>query len=142
MGKRTTVIRTEEGDRPVPELMERRRSENGLEDAWTAFRRLAAGCYQLIQEELRHVRASGGGVTVVKRRPPEITKLSIDDVLERLASFERAYAATTGERLSSEDFYARFTAGHFDDRFGARWATFYEAAQITQNRDRTAAATA
>jgi hypothetical protein len=141
MGKRTTVIRTEEGDRRVPELMERRRNEHGLEDAWTAFRRLVAGCYQLIQEELRQVRPSGGSATVATRRPA-ITKLSTDDVLERLASFERAYAATTGERLSSEDFYERLSTGDFDDRFGARWATFYEAAQIAQGRNHSAPATA
>jgi hypothetical protein len=124
--------------------MDRRSREQGLEDALTAVRRAVAACYQLVRAEIRQTRwSSAEDVTVRVRRSPAITKLSTDDVSERLAAFERAHAATTGERLSSDDFYERFTAGEFDDRFGARWATFYEASQLAQkSRNRSAAAPA
>jgi hypothetical protein len=49
------------------------------------------------------------------------------DIQERLREFERAYEEATGERLSTAAFYDRFCAGEFDTRFGARWATYYEA---------------
>lgn len=49
------------------------------------------------------------------------------DIAERLREFERAYEQATGERLSTAAFYDRFCAGQFDTRFGARWATYYEA---------------
>jgi len=49
------------------------------------------------------------------------------DIEERLREFERAWEQSTGERLSTAAFYDRFCAGNFDTRFGARWATYYEA---------------
>jgi hypothetical protein len=49
------------------------------------------------------------------------------DIEERLREFERAWEQSTGERLSTAAFYDRFCAGEFDTRFGARWATYYEA---------------
>ncbi len=51
------------------------------------------------------------------------------DIQERLREFERAWEQATGERLSTAAFYDRFCAGDsdFDTRFGARWATYYEA---------------
>jgi hypothetical protein len=49
------------------------------------------------------------------------------DIEERLREFERAYEQATGERLTTAAFYDRFCAGEFDTRFGARWATYYEA---------------
>jgi hypothetical protein len=49
------------------------------------------------------------------------------DIQERLREFERAWEQSTGERLSTAAFYDRFCAGEFDTRFGARWATYYEA---------------
>jgi hypothetical protein len=49
------------------------------------------------------------------------------DLEERLREFERAWEHATGERLSTAAFYDRFCAGEFDTRFGARWATYYEA---------------
>jgi hypothetical protein len=49
------------------------------------------------------------------------------DIEERLREFERAWEQSTGERLSTAAFYDRFCAGDFDTRFGARWATYYEA---------------
>jgi hypothetical protein len=56
------------------------------------------------------------------RRPTRIT-----DLEERLREFEHAWEQATGERLSTAAFYDRFCAGEFDTRFGARWATYYEA---------------
>jgi aromatic ring hydroxylase len=51
------------------------------------------------------------------------------DIQERLREFELAWEQSTGERLSTAAFYDRFCAGDsdFDTRFGARWATYYEA---------------
>jgi hypothetical protein len=49
------------------------------------------------------------------------------DLEERLREFEHAWEQATGERLSTAAFYDRFCAGEFDTRFGARWATYYEA---------------
>jgi hypothetical protein len=49
------------------------------------------------------------------------------DIQERLREFEHAYEEATGERLSTAAFYDRFCSGEFDTRFGARWATYYEA---------------
>ena len=49
------------------------------------------------------------------------------DIEERLREFEHAYEQATGERLTTAAFYDRFCAGDFDTRFGARWATYYEA---------------
>jgi hypothetical protein len=49
------------------------------------------------------------------------------DLEERLREFERTWEQSTGERLSTAAFYDRFCAGDFDTRFGARWATYYEA---------------
>jgi hypothetical protein len=44
-----------------------------------------------------------------------------------LREFEQAWEESTGEHLSTAAFYDRFCAGEFDTRFGARWATYYEA---------------
>ena len=49
------------------------------------------------------------------------------DIEEKLRVFERAWEQETGEQLSTAAFYDRFCAGDFDTRFGARWATYYEA---------------
>ena len=49
------------------------------------------------------------------------------DIEERLREFERAWEQATGEHLTTAAFYDRFCAGEFDTRFGARWATYYEA---------------
>jgi hypothetical protein len=49
------------------------------------------------------------------------------DIEDRLREFERAWEQSTGEHLSTAAFYDRFCAGDFDTRFGARWATYYEA---------------
>ncbi len=49
------------------------------------------------------------------------------DIEDRLREFERAWEQATGEHLSTPAFYDRFCAGDFDTRFGARWATYYEA---------------
>jgi DNA-binding LacI/PurR family transcriptional regulator len=49
------------------------------------------------------------------------------DIEERLREFEQAWEQSTGERLSTAAFYDRFCSGEFDTRFGARWATYYEA---------------
>ena len=49
------------------------------------------------------------------------------DIEERLREFEHAWEKGTGERLSTAAFYDRFCSGEFDTRFGARWATYYEA---------------
>jgi hypothetical protein len=51
----------------------------------------------------------------------------ITNIEERLREFERAWEQSTGERLSTAAFYDRFCSGDFDTRFGARWATCYEA---------------
>jgi hypothetical protein len=56
-----------------------------------------------------------------------ITRGKDDAIAERLREFEEAYEQATGERLSTAAFYDRFCAGEFDTRFGARWATYYEA---------------
>jgi hypothetical protein len=56
------------------------------------------------------------------RRPTRIT-----DIEQRLREFEHAWEQATGEHLSTAAFYDRFCAGEFDTRFGARWATYYEA---------------
>jgi hypothetical protein len=56
------------------------------------------------------------------RRTPRTT-----DIEERLREFEEAWEKSTGERLSTAAFYDRFCSGEFDTRFGARWATYYEA---------------
>ncbi len=107
-------------------------------------RRVISDCVRLLgqlDDRLENwLRASGRGGTVAgKTRGHEIKKLSAEDVDQRLTQYERAYAAATGERLTSDDFYARFTAGEFDDRFGMRWATFYEAAQRARQPRRPAA---
>jgi hypothetical protein len=49
------------------------------------------------------------------------------DIEEKLRAFERAWEQETGEQLSTAAFYDRFCAGDCDSRFGARWATHYEA---------------
>jgi hypothetical protein len=77
---------------------------------------VAAGLTDLL---LRLVEASRAAAT--RRIAPR------DDIAERLREFEEAYEQATGERLSTAAFYDRFCAGEFDTRFGARWATYYEA---------------
>jgi hypothetical protein len=109
--------------------------ERTLDEVFSASRRIVADCLRLIGRLEPHVRGPSGRRGTFKPRGAEITKLSANDVFDRLAEFERAHAATTGEQLSSEEFYSRFTAGDFDDPFGARWATFYEAAQLARERD-------
>jgi hypothetical protein len=61
-------------------------------------------------------------VTAVERATR--TRSCVD---EQLREFERAWEKATGERLTTAAFYDRFRSGHFDTRFGARWATCYEA---------------
>lgn len=68
---------------------------------------------------LRLVNASRAGTARRTRRPT--------DIEEQLREFEQAYEQATGERLTTAAFYDRFCAGEFDTRFGARWATYYEA---------------
>ena len=63
----------------------------------------------------------------VSRRAATFRTARGTDIQERLHEFERAYEESTGERLSTAAFYDRFCAGEFDTRFGARWATYYEA---------------
>ena len=62
-----------------------------------------------------------------RSRVAAIGKANRTDIEERLREFERAWEQSTGERLSTAAFYDRFCAGDFDTRFGARWATYYEA---------------
>jgi len=51
-----------------------------------------------------------------------------DELLRVLAVFEERWLDNEGaERLTSEEFYGRYTAGEFDGPFGVAWATFYEA---------------
>lgn len=49
------------------------------------------------------------------------------DIDVKLREFERAWEQETGEQLSTAAFYDRFCAGDCDTRFGASWATYYEA---------------
>jgi len=56
-----------------------------------------------------------------------ITRLSRADLEQRLREFERSYTVTTGEQLSSADFFERFRAGEFDSLFGMRWAGHWRA---------------
>lgn len=116
----------------MPALAERgaeREAVEGLLRAVTRTRRIVADCLSLIARLEPHIRPASGERDTLSRGGTEIKRLSADDVRDRLSEFERAYLASTGERLSSADFYARFCEGEFDDRFGMRWATFFEAAE-------------
>jgi hypothetical protein len=64
-----------------------------------------------------------------------IERLSEQDVRQRLHDFERAHEAATGEYLDSAEFYDRFCTGEFDNTFGARWATCFEAIQLRAGQD-------
>jgi hypothetical protein len=112
--------------------------ERGVEDVSRAVsRKLADLLAAIARLETRVRAASGDSATVTETAEgATIKKLSADDVRDRLYQFERAYAAATGEALSSARFYERFTAGEFDNRFGLRWACFYEASQLRQESDR------
>lgn len=123
-------------------LVERRVVERGVSDAWTFARRIVADCLGLLGRLENDVRGPSGHPGTVKGQSEgaQIKKLSVDDVRARLAEFERAHIATTGERLTSAEFYRRFCAGEFDDRFGMRWATFYEAAQLAERNGTPATA--
>jgi hypothetical protein len=68
------------------------------------------------------LRLFDGSRAAATRRAPRMTNIE-----ERLREFERAWEQATGERLSTAAFYDRFCAGDFNTRFGARWATYYEA---------------
>jgi hypothetical protein len=56
-------------------------------------------------------------------------RITRSEIAARLREFERIWAKSSGEKLTSAAFYERFCAGDFDTRFGAKWATYYEAAQ-------------
>jgi hypothetical protein len=111
---------------------ERAAVERRVREVLQHSRRLVADCLGLLGRLEPHVRPASGepGTVKPRTRGAHITRLSAEDVHDRLSEFERAHLATTGEQLSSAEFYVRFTAGEFDDRFGMRWATFYEAAEI------------
>jgi hypothetical protein len=139
MGKWTKVrTKRQWGEPGIPELAERgaeqRVIERGVGEAWTRARHILADCLGLLGRLENDVRGPSGRRRTVKgqSRGAQIKKLSSDDVRARLSEFERAHVATTGERLTSAEFYVRFCAGEFDDRFGMRWATFYEAAELAE----------
>ena len=58
---------------------------------------------------------------------PEIIHLDGAGICLALRKLEGAHTATTGEQLTSPDFYARYCAGSIDTHFAAIWASFYEA---------------
>jgi hypothetical protein len=128
-----TIVDQKSGN-DLPDLAERKDLERSLGEVASLVRRGVADCLRLVLDELgKDIAKASDRLATVREdaRRPSIKRLSAEDVHDRLAGFERAYAAATGRKLSSEEFYAQFTAGEFDDRFGLRWATFYEAAQRT-----------
>src|SRR5713101_8104769 len=110
-------------------LGERTTVERGLDEALVIARRAMAEFARVLGDLRKEIAGATDrlGTVAGETRRPAIKKLSSEDVFDRLSEFERTHKATTGERLSSDEFYARFVTGEFDDRFGARWATFYEA---------------
>jgi hypothetical protein len=56
-----------------------------------------------------------------------IKRLTLDDLEQELREFERVHRHTTGEDLTSEDFFARFCQGEFDTPFGMEWADYWRA---------------
>jgi hypothetical protein len=64
---------------------------------------------------------------LIDRSRAAATRITHTDIEDRLREFEHAWEQATGEHLSTAAFYDRFCAGDFDTRFGARWATYYEA---------------
>jgi uncharacterized membrane-anchored protein YhcB (DUF1043 family) len=81
----------------------------------------------------RMARTADGARTMVAKdaasRPNEVKRMSHKDIEQRLREFERAWAKSSGEQLSSDDFYKRYCSGEFDSRFGMRWATYFEVAR-------------
>lgn len=94
----------------------------------------ALGRHVLALREPAQVILAGAALTDILLRLLNVSRRAATfriarrtDIQERLREFERAYEQATGERLSTAAFYDRFCAGEFDTRFGARWATYYEA---------------
>jgi hypothetical protein len=61
------------------------------------------------------------------RPRPEIERFSRADLAELLIAFEDRWAELVGERLSSSEFYERYSRGKIDSTFAIAWGTFYEA---------------
>jgi hypothetical protein len=62
-----------------------------------------------------------------KRPKPEIERFGRADLAELLIGFEDRHAEIFGERLSSSEFYERYSRGEIDSTFATAWGTFYEA---------------
>ena len=60
------------------------------------------------------------------RDPVVRRKLDREDVAAMLLTFEDTWAETTGERITSTEFYERYAAGEFDSILAMAWASHYE----------------
>jgi len=58
--------------------------------------------------------------------PVKRVTLDANGVAELLASFEDLWASRHGERITSAEFYARYSAGQMDSQFAMAWASYYE----------------
>jgi hypothetical protein len=98
--------------------------ERAFEFARRAAEEIAAEVTALT-ERLRSIGSVGAEAPRATKEPVRMTESDID---KRLREFERTWTRSSGETLTSEAFYARYCSGDFDTRFGALWATYYEAA--------------
>jgi hypothetical protein len=69
-------------------------------------------------------RRRGGGGDRVEASTVCLDRIQLRALLLRL---EDSYLESSGERLSSSDFYDRYCSGEFDEPWGMAWATYYEA---------------
>jgi hypothetical protein len=80
----------------------------------------------------------GGRMAATEPRIP-IYSLGLGDIERALSRFEEQFASRTGESLSSDEFYARYERGEFDNPFGIAWATLVEVSRTVDLSARLAA---
>lgn len=66
----------------------------------------------------------------------ELDRSALEDLLRK---FEDVWAAESGARITSAEFYDRYARGEIDSTFAMAWATYYESFRRLGDDDATTA---